>query len=138
MTTMDTLSQRPATTRRSLTNRARATNQPTRMCISGRTSLGRRVRDLAESFAQRLGGWPALSDGQAAAVRQAAELACLAEQARAEALRNGCVDPVGLARLEGVAARAERRLGLPRETRGPTTPSLKEYLANRIEPEVAG
>jgi hypothetical protein len=135
---METASQHPVTTRRSLTNRARATNQPTRMCISGRTSLGRRMKDLAEGYAQRLGGWSALTVGQAAAVRQAAELACLAEQARADALRNGCVDPVGLARLEGVAARAERRLGLPKETRGPITPTLKEYLASRAEPEVIG
>jgi hypothetical protein len=135
---MDTTSQRTAISRRPTSNRSRLTNRPRKMVISARTSLGRRMKDLAQGFAERLGGWSALTVGQAAAVRQAAELACLAEQARADALRNGCVDPVGLARLEGVAARAERRLGLPRETRGPTTPSLKEYLANRIEPEVAG
>jgi hypothetical protein len=135
---MDMASQRPAISRRPTSNRSCLTNRPRKMVISARTALGRRMKDLAEGYALRLGGWSALTVGQAAAVRQAAELACLAEQARAYALRNGCVDPVGLARLEGVAARAERRLGLPRETRGPTTPSFKEYLANRIEPEVAG
>jgi hypothetical protein len=116
---MDMASQHPAVTRRPNTNRSRLTNRPRKMVISARTALGRRMKDLAEGYALRLGGWSALTVGQAAAVRQAAELACLAEQARADALRNGCVDPVGLARLEGVATRAERRLGLPRETRGP-------------------
>jgi hypothetical protein len=98
------------------------------MVISARTALGRRMKDLAEGYALRLGGWSALTVGQAAAVRQAAELACLAEQARADALRNGCIDPVGLARLEGVAARAERRLGLPKETRGTVTPTLADVM----------
>jgi hypothetical protein len=136
---MDMASNRVATARRPTSNRSRLTNRPRKMVISARTALGRRMKDLAEGFAQRLGGWSALTVGQAAAVRQAAELAVLAERARADALKNGCADPVGLARLEGVAARAERRLGLPKETRGPITQTLKEYLASRVvEPEVAG
>ena len=125
---MDMASQHPAVTRLSNTNRSRLTNRPRKMVISARTALGRRMKDLAEGYALRLGGWSALTVGQAAAVRQAAELACLAEQARADALRNGCVDPVGLARLEGVASRAERRLGLPKETRGTATPTLADIL----------
>jgi hypothetical protein len=134
---MDTATQHHSVTRRPNTNRSRLTNRPRKMVISARTALGRRVKDIADNFALRLGGWPALTVGQAAAVRQASELSCLAEAARADALRNGCVDPVGLARLEGVATRAERRLGLPKETRGPVTPTLKEYLASRT-PEVIG
>jgi hypothetical protein len=94
-------------------SRSRATNRPQKMAIDGRTELGRRVRDLAESFAQQLGGWTALTDMQAAAVRRAAELGALAEQSRRDALRGGSIDPLALSRLEGVAARAERALGLP-------------------------
>jgi hypothetical protein len=135
---MDTITQRTTTVRRPLNNRSRLSNQPKRMAVSQRTALGRRIRDVAESYAQRLGGWSALSDGQAAAIRRCAELFAIAEQSRAAALRDGCADPVGLARLEGIAIRAERRLGLPKETRGPITPTLKEYLASRAEPEVIG
>jgi hypothetical protein len=104
------------------------------MAISGRTALGRRVRDLAESFAVMLGGWPALTDMQTAAIRRAAELSALAEQSRAIALRHGCADPVALSRLEGCADRAVRRLGLPQAPREPIGPSLDQYLA--ANPEV--
>jgi hypothetical protein len=104
--------------------RSRATNQPQRMAIDGRTELGRRVRDLAESFAQQLGGWPALSDMQVAAVRRAAELGALAEQSKRDALRGGHVDPLALSRLEGVAARAQRALCIENR-RKPAGPDLR-------------
>ncbi len=94
------------------------------MAISGRTALGRRVRDLAESFAAELGGWPALSDTAAANVRKAAELSALSEQCRAEALRSGSVDPLALVRLEGAANRAVRSLNLDRK-REPAGTSLR-------------
>jgi hypothetical protein len=101
------------------------------MAIDGRTDLGRRVRDLAESFALQFGGWSALNDMQAAAVRRAAELGALAEKSRRDALLGGaCNDPLALARLEGVAARALRALGLDKR-REPTGPTLHEYFAAR-------
>jgi hypothetical protein len=96
------------------------------MCISGRTALGRRIRDLADSYAVQLGGWSALSDMQAAAVRRAAELTAIAEQARVDALRNGCADPVSLARLEGCADRAVRRLRLDQYPVKKRRPTLRE------------
>src|SRR5580704_11205301 len=92
--------------------RARASNKPSAPTVDGRSQIGRRVRDLAEDFASQLGGWRALSDTMAANVRKAAELTALAEQTRAEALRNGNVDPLALVRLEGAADRAVRRLGI--------------------------
>src|SRR5260370_20332429 len=110
--------------------RSRATNQPQRMAIDGRTELGRRVRDLAESFAQQLGGWPALSDMQVAAVRRAAELGALAEQSRRDALRGGHVDPLALSRLEGVAARAQRALCIENRRR-PMGPMSQTAAAPR-------
>jgi hypothetical protein len=59
-----------------------------------------------------------------------AELKAFAEHARAEAARTGNFDLVDIARLEGAAARAERRpnLNQRREQAGPT---LSEYLARR-------
>jgi hypothetical protein len=57
---------------RSANCRSRVTNKPRRMAIDGRSQLGRRVRDLAETFAVQLGGWPVLSDLMAANVRRQA------------------------------------------------------------------
>jgi hypothetical protein len=120
---------RPATAPRPVNNRARATNKPQRMSINGRTAVGRRVRDLAEGFVAQLGGWPGLSDTIAANVRKAAELTALAERTRAEALRNGNIDPLALVRLEGAANRAVRALNLDRKP-APAGPTLTAYLAS--------
>jgi hypothetical protein len=100
------IKQRPAN------YRSRLTSKPHRAAISQRSALGKRLRDLADGFAERLGGWPALSVTTAAAVRKAAELVALSEQMRRDALRNGCTDPDRLLRFEGVASRAVRQLGL--------------------------
>jgi hypothetical protein len=75
------------------------------MVVDGRSKLGRRVADLAESFAVQLGGWPVLTDTMVAAVKKAAEMTALAEQARIDALRSGNIDPVLLVRLQGAADR---------------------------------
>lgn len=93
--------------------RSRFTNSPHRATIDGRTALGRRVRDLAESFASALGGWQALTAVTAVAVMRAAELAALAEATRNKALRLGEADGNGIVRLERMADRAQRALGLP-------------------------
>src|SRR5262245_36223044 len=101
---------------RARTQRSRISNRPQRPAISGRSALGRRVRDLGEFFAEALGGWSALTDIQAEAVRRAAEMRALAEQARLDALRNG----IGvnewdqLIRLENLAARAVKALSIDR------------------------
>lgn len=102
------------------------------MVVSGRTALGRRLYDLAEGFAAQLGGWAALSDMMAANVRKAAELTALAEQTRADALRNGNVDPLAVVRLEGAASRAVRALGLDR----PREPMPHIPLREQEYPEI--
>lgn len=61
-------------------------------------------------------------------VRKAAELSALAEQPRADSLRDGDVDPLALVRLDGAASRAVRALGLDRRRRDPAPPTLSEYL----------
>jgi hypothetical protein len=114
---------------RSPFGRSRVTNRPSKMVLDARSELGRRVRDLAHAYAELLGGWAALSDTMAANVRRAAELVALAENARADALRNGNTDALGLVRLEGAANRAVRALQLDRKKREPgAAPSLSEYL----------
>jgi hypothetical protein len=104
---------------------SRLTSKPQRPAISQRSALGKRLRDLADGFAERLGGWPALSVTTAAAVRKAAELVALSEQMRRDALRNGCTDPDRLLRFEGVASRAVRQLGLKTESAAKTSRGLE-------------
>jgi hypothetical protein len=118
------------------TCRSKTTNKPSKMVIDGRSPVGRRVRDIAEAFATQMGGWAALSDMQAAAVRRAAELHALAEQARADALKNGNADPEQLVRLENLARKAEHWLGIKPKGE-PKPPNLDEYLAQRAR-EAAG
>src|SRR6516164_7941626 len=76
---------------RARNQRSRITNRPHRPAISGRSAVGRRLKDRAEAYAEALGGWSGLTDVQTAAVRKAAELTALSEAARRDALRNGCV-----------------------------------------------
>ena len=83
------------------------------MSIDVRSRLGRRVADLAEDFAQRLGGWASLSDTMIASIRRAAELSSLAEEVRTNALRDGNIDPIGLDWFAS-ASRAVRALQLDR------------------------
>jgi hypothetical protein len=104
--------------------RSRLTSKPQRPVVSQCTALGKRLRDLADAFAERLGGWPALSVTTAAAVRKAAELVAIGEQMRRDALRNGCTDPDALLRFEGCASRAVRQLGLKVEPAAKTAGGL--------------
>ena len=110
--------------------RSQVSNQPSRMVIDGRTALGRRIRDLAEIFVQRLGGWDVLNDMELTAVKRAAEMVGLAEQARANALQHGKVDLDKLLRFEGSADRAVRRLGIKPESK-PAPASLADYLRSK-------
>jgi hypothetical protein len=103
---------RRAIKRRPSNYHSRLTSHPHQPSVSRRSALGKRLRDLADAFAERFGGWDALSVPVAADVRRAAELVALSEQARADALRNGLADPSQLIKLEGIADRAVRRLGL--------------------------
>jgi hypothetical protein len=80
--------------------------------VDGRSAAAKRVKALTATFLADLGSKAPSAHMRDAAIR-AAELTVLAEQARAEALRNGCSDPTALSRIEGCADRAVRRLGIP-------------------------
>jgi hypothetical protein len=83
------------------------------MVLSGATTEGRRLLDIADALADGLGGWAALSDLMAARVRRAAELVTLAEMVRRDALLGKVVvNPDTLVRLENCGARACKALGL--------------------------
>jgi hypothetical protein len=109
-------------------NRAKLTNNPRKLPVSGRSAVGRRIHDLSDQWAAALGGWDTLTDLMSSNVRKAAELTALAEKCRADALRDGNVDPLALVRLEGASNRAVRALQLdvPRDASGAST--LAAYL----------
>jgi hypothetical protein len=83
------------------------------MVVSANTPLGRRLRDMADHLAAGLGGWSQLNELQTAAVRKAAELWALSEDARAQRLK-GATDVTldEILQLERAADRAIRRLGI--------------------------
>jgi hypothetical protein len=75
----------------------------------------RRRRDLVEAFVNALGGKQVCSDLTLVAVRRAAELQAMCEMERANMLNGKPTDMLALVRLEGVASRAVRALGLKTE-----------------------
>jgi hypothetical protein len=112
-----------------LASRAALTNDPLRKRVDGRTPRGRRIRDLFRAYSTAMG---APSDpGTQAAILAAAELVVAAECARAKVLADGD-DVEQLIRLENLAARATRRLGV-KPTSEARPPSLTEHLARRAE-----
>jgi hypothetical protein len=103
------------------------TNDPLRKRADGRTPQGRRIRDLFRAYSNAM-GTPSDPATQAA-ILAAAELVVAAECARAKVLADGG-DVEQLIRLENLAARATRRLGVkPNSTSKPQT--LAEHLAQK-------
>jgi hypothetical protein len=91
------------------TRRAKITNNPMSVRASLNTSQGRRVADLYRSYLRAMGD-PAGTVAQAN-VLAAAELAVAAEMARVDLLA-GKADVDQLVKLENLAARATKRLGI--------------------------
>jgi hypothetical protein len=81
------------------------------------------------AFVRALGGEAACNDLTMVAVRRAAELQAMCEMARAGMLNGVPTDMLALVRLEGVAARAIRQLGIKVEPPAPKGRGLE--LARR-------
>jgi hypothetical protein len=112
--------------------RARASNNPRRLeGVDGRSSHGRRRRDVIDGLVAALGGPDCVTDPVMSDIVRAADLTLIAERTRADALRGGAeVSVSDLIRLEGAADRAVRRLNLPSDQKHPTGQNvLAEYLA---------
>jgi hypothetical protein len=105
-------------------HRSNITNNPMRVRANHRTPQGRRIRDLYRSYLRSMGSptEPRLQSDALAC----AELRVAAENERAKVLAgHGSADD--LVRLENLAARAERKLALPKGA--PKGPTLAEALA---------
>jgi hypothetical protein len=94
--------------------RSRATNDPKFLPKRplSRRALDRRRKDLVTAFLAALGGEQACNDLTLVAVRRAAELQAMCEQARAAQLNGQPTDMLAPVRLEGIAARSIRQLGI--------------------------
>ena len=110
-----------------LTSRAALTNDPLRKRADGRTPQGRRIRDLYRAYSHAMG--KPSDPGTQAAILAAAELVVAAECARAKVLGDGG-DVEQLIRLENLAARATRRLGVKPNCESKPL-SLAEHLARK-------
>jgi hypothetical protein len=107
-----------------LLNRAAMTNDPLRVRADGRTPQGKRIRDLFRAFQAAAGNGS--DPATVASILAAAELTVAAEAARAALLAGGG-DIEQVVRLENLAARAVRRLGI----KAPKPPTLGEHLSAR-------
>jgi hypothetical protein len=102
---------------------SRVARKASRHGYSGRTSLAYRIKALVKEYTAAI-GVGASNPMMAAAIERAAELQALAEQAQANAVRNGTFDPIALALIEGVADRAVRKLRLDHYEPVPTDETL--------------
>jgi hypothetical protein len=97
--------------------------------IDGRSKPAKRAKQLAAGFIARLGGGDA-DIAMKAAVQKAAELAAVAEELRGRALRGESVDLGELVRVEGIADRALRAIGITPGKPPTSGQTLAQYLAS--------
>lgn len=121
------LAHRSEAANQARTTRAAVTNNPLRRA-SGNTAAGRRVRDLYRAYLEAMGN-PADAVAQADALA-AAELKVAAEEARGRLLSGETADVDQVVRIENLAHRASRKLGI-RPGGAPAATTLAEHLARR-------
>jgi hypothetical protein len=108
--------------------RSRTTNNPNSRSNQS-TAAGRRLNDLIRGFLQEMGN-PTNIVAQAAAI-SAAELTLAAEDARAKLLA-GNGDPDQVVRLENLAHRTVRKLGIDgHRGDGKPKPTLADYMRQK-------
>ena len=96
--------------------------------LDGRTKLARRVRALKDIYSDAVGGERALTPLLAQRIEDAAMKRGIAELTRARFVE-GTVGPDDLVRVEGMATRAEKLLGLGSKlAKAPVAPSLARSL----------
>jgi hypothetical protein len=111
---------------RSFRVRSAVTNDPTFLPKQPNPrAQDRRRRDLVEAFVNALGGKDAVNDLAMLQVRRCAELQAMCEMARAGMLNGVPTDMLALVRLEGIAARSLRLLGLRVEPPPPRARGLE-------------
>ena len=127
---MDTPIENAAVASQTPAPKRRRNHRKARKPFDGRYAIGRRIKQLAITFRERLSLDANPDPLLLTAIERAAQLQALAEQAAARALR---ADPAvaydDVVRLSRLADHAVRRLRLDR--RDTKQPSLSDYLAAR-------
>jgi hypothetical protein len=114
---------------RSPTTRSQLTNDPRRVRgVDGRSAVMRRRRDLISMYVAALGNQ--ITDSKMVEIVRAADLVAAAETQRALSLRGQPIDVLGLVRLENLAARAVKALGIKSEARAHVP--MRERLAREL------
>jgi hypothetical protein len=98
--------------------------------LDRRTKEWRRRCELIDQFTAALGGPQAVTGILAMKIEQAAELAVVAELARAAFIRGEAMPADDVVRTANQAARAEKALGIKHRTAKPE-PDLQSYLAGK-------
>jgi hypothetical protein len=120
--------QRNSFVPRSPSLRARETNIPHAIAgLDGRSATSRRYRDLIDALETSFGG--NVDDQTMVLIQRAAGRLMAAEQIRSRILRDDPVDISELTKLENLADRAMRALGI-KLTRKPAS-DLREYLDSK-------
>jgi hypothetical protein len=96
--------------------------------VDGRTTLGRRYRDIAEQLMADQGGAGQLSEARLQLIRRFAAAACLAEQLESRLVRGEPINLAEHATLCSSLVRLGQRIGVERIAKD-VTPSLAEFLA---------
>lgn len=108
------------------TRRARATNKPLSR-VDQSTAIGRRIADLFRSYVRAMNAGGCIAEADAL---RAAELVAGAEQARVQLLA-GKGDADQVVRLENLAARAVKKLGIDPRSAAKPKKTLAEYARER-------
>jgi hypothetical protein len=125
------VAQRKASPRPSANNRSQVTNGKRLLAgIDGRSSRGRRLRDVMHQLTADLGGPDAVTVTQGMLIKQAAALTLVVEDMQARVVNGEAVDPTDLTRLTGSLTRVLSKLGI-REKAKPKAPTLREIAAAR-------
>jgi hypothetical protein len=99
----------------------------------GDTAWHRRFRDVFDQIIADIGGPDGLSEGQRQLARRAATIAITCERMEGKAAAGGEINLTDYGMLTDRLGRTFHRLGLRRQQRDVTTPTLNQYLARYSE-----
>jgi hypothetical protein len=102
----------------------------------GDTKWARRFADVLTEIVSDLGGADQLSEGQRQLARRCATIAIECEKLEGAAASGSAIDLETYGQLTDRLGRAFHRLGLKRQPRDVTAPSLREYLAQKVDDQV--
>jgi hypothetical protein len=121
--------------RRSVTNRARVTNNADKLPgVDGRSAVARRYHDLIIAISTDAGGADRCSEARLQLIRRFAAAACLAELMESRMANGEQIDITEHALLTSSMVRVAQRIGINRRAKE-IVPSLQQYLEGKADEE---